>query len=64
MIRPCAEGNEQTPIQTKRSESVADALLRLWRDGADSLAEFLEGGSLIGIRAREIFVDRPGFGLR
>jgi hypothetical protein len=64
VIRPRAEGNEQTPIQTKRGESVADALLRLGRDGADSLAEFLEGGSLIGIHARKIFVDRPGFGLR
>ena len=64
VIRPRAEGNERTPIQTKRGESVADALLRLGRDGADSLAEFLEGGPLIGIHAREIFVNCPGFGLR
>ena len=64
VTRPSAEGNERTPIQTKRGESVADALLRLGRDGADGLAEFLEGGPLIGIHARKIFVNRPGFGLR
>jgi hypothetical protein len=34
------------------------------RDGADGLAEFLERGSLIGIHAREIFVNRLGFALR
>ena len=61
VIRPRAEGNERTPIQTKRGESVADALLRLGRDGADGLAEFLERGRLIGIHGREIFVNRPGF---
>jgi hypothetical protein len=64
VIHPRAEGDERTPIQTKRGESVADALLRLGRDGADGLAEFLERGSLIGIHAREIFVNRLGFALR
>jgi hypothetical protein len=64
VIRPCAEGNERTPIHTKSGESVADALLRFGRDGADDLPEFLKGDPLIGIHAREIFVYRPRFGLR
>ncbi len=60
MIRGRAKGNERTSIQPKRSESVADALLRLGRDGAAGLTKFLEGGPLAGADACELIIDGLG----
>src|SRR5205814_10234319 len=49
VIRGRAEGDQRTPIQAKRSESVTDVFLRFWRDGADGSTKRLEGGPLMAM---------------
>lgn len=61
VIRGRAKGNQWTSVQTKSSESVADALFGLRRRGPDGLSKFLERGPLIGAHAREILINGPGF---
>ena len=58
MIRPCAEENQRTSIQTKRRNSITDALLNPGRGRADRLAKFLESDALISVYACEVFVNR------
>jgi len=50
MIRPRSEANEQMPVQAKRRNSVADALMCFGRYGENGFAEFLKSSPLVRIR--------------
>jgi len=43
MARGRAEGHEHFPVKTKGGESVADALLSLWRHRSDDASDSVEG---------------------
>ena len=58
MIRPGTEENQRASVQTKRRNSIANALFRFGRDRTDSPAQLLQRDALLSIHRREILVDR------
>ena len=64
MIFPGAEGDERAPVQSKRREPIADALLRSGCGSVNGPAKFLQRCPLFGSRARENLINRFGFGFR
>jgi hypothetical protein len=64
VLNPRAESDEQTCVQAKSCQPMADALFHTGRDGIDDLVELLKGSAVVGLRPCEVLLNRPrpGFG--